>query len=256
MRACEAVAVTTTDTLQNQEIAGYLGIAASQHLAIIPLWKNFVQSIRNKGNHDVGIEEHINRGVEAAIEDVKNQTRQAGGDALLGLRVNIERAGEDGLFLGISATGTAAVTKSMAGKTKETLLPCLSLPLSREGILMVSTSTLDGYIVDEYLDVVMAYVVLLPAMVDDVVMIWKELSGGRNKRYEKSFEQGLSDAVSVMAKKARDLGANAVIGIQAAFEHTGGNGYVLMTGLTGTAVKLRKLHETKPTNLAVGVTGV
>jgi len=232
----ETVAVTTTDTLGNLKITDYLGIVASQHLVVIPLWKNFVQSIRNrKDDHDVSMEEQIDQGVSRALEDVKTQTRQAGGDALLGLCVNIERAGEEGLFLGISVTGTAAVTQK--NSLKDSPPP---LPLSREGVMMTSTSSLEGYLVEEHIDIVMSYVILLPAMVDDIGMIWKEMRGGRNKRYEKSFEKGLQDAVSILAEKARGMGANAVIGIKTAFEHSGANGYVLMTGLTGTAVRVRK----------------
>jgi len=232
--------VTTTDNLQGIGISRYLGVVASQSLLAIPLWKNLLMSFRNRkyaAERDLAVEQQIDQGVEEAIREVSDKARKAGADAVLGLRINVERAGDQGVLLGISATGTAAVTQKTAVLEEE------PLSLAREGVLMTTTASLEGQFVEEYLGPVHSYVILLPAITEDVVLIMKEMWGGRNKRYEKVFDKGLQSAFTALADKARKRGANGVIGIQVAFEHTGGNGYVLMAALTGTAVRLREAAE-------------
>lgn len=64
--------------------------------------------------------------------------------------------------------------------------------------------------------------------------------GGRPAAYEKELRKAKAIALEEMAREAREMGANAVIGVDLDYEtiEVGGGGGRLMVSATGTAVSI------------------
>ena len=56
--------------------------------------------------------------------------------------------------------------------------------------------------------------------------------------YEKLLRDGRDNAVADMVEEARQLGANAVIGVDLDYETVGKDGSMLMVSASGTAVRI------------------
>jgi uncharacterized protein YbjQ (UPF0145 family) len=64
----------------------------------------------------------------------------------------------------------------------------------------------------------------------------RDIVGGRSAAYERELQRAKDLAMSEMAERARETGANAVIGIDLDYETVGQNGSMLMVTASGTAV--------------------
>jgi len=75
----------------------------------------------------------------------------------------------------------------------------------------------------------------------DIVAGITDFVGGRSGVYENKLREGRQIAIREMVEEARNLGGNAVVGIDIDYETVGDS--MLMVSATGTAVTL----ETEPT---------
>jgi uncharacterized protein YbjQ (UPF0145 family) len=67
----------------------------------------------------------------------------------------------------------------------------------------------------------------------------RDIVGGRSGAYEKELKHAKQIAVEEMVEEARELGADAIVGVDLDYEHLGGgNRSMLMVSANGTAVKL------------------
>ena len=66
----------------------------------------------------------------------------------------------------------------------------------------------------------------------------RDIVGGRSAAYEKELRQAKQIAVDEMSQQARDLGANAIVGVDLDYEtiQVGQGGGMLMVSASGTAV--------------------
>jgi len=64
----------------------------------------------------------------------------------------------------------------------------------------------------------------------------RDIVGGRFAAYERELQRAKDLAMSEMAERATEAGANAVIGIDLDYETEGQNGSMLMVTESGTAV--------------------
>ena len=88
-------------------------------------------------------------------------------------------------------------------------------------MIITTTATLDGYAIKEYKGVVTGEAILGANIFRDFFAGIRDIVGGRSGAYEKSL---------------RDLGANAVIGVDLDYETVGQEGSMLMVSASGTAV--------------------
>ena len=65
-----------------------------------------------------------------------------------------------------------------------------------------------------------------------------DLVGGRSGKSEAVLARARRDALGEMQEQARQLGGNAVIGVDIDYEVLGQNGSMLMVSVSGTAVKI------------------
>lgn len=108
-------------------------------------------------------------------------------------------------------------------------------------MLMTTTDTIQDVAIESYLGVVTAEVVYGTNALKDFFAGIRDIVGGRTAGYERVFEQGQQNALAELQKRAQNLGANAVVGIEV---NTGTiqidqSGVLLLITAVGTAVKIR-----------------
>lgn len=102
-------------------------------------------------------------------------------------------------------------------------------------MLMTTTSTLDGMKVSKYLGVVSGETIMGANIIRDFMASITDIVGGRASAYEQSLVEAKRIAMDEMIEQARQMGANAIIGIDLDYE-TVGQGSMLMVSASGTAV--------------------
>lgn len=108
-------------------------------------------------------------------------------------------------------------------------------------MILSTTSTLEGVEITSYLGVVTAEVVYGSNALRDFFAGIRDMIGGRTGAYERVFERGQQDALDELEKRARKLGADAVVGIKidTGTINIDETGVLLLITASGTAVTLR-----------------
>jgi uncharacterized protein YbjQ (UPF0145 family) len=103
-------------------------------------------------------------------------------------------------------------------------------------MLMSTTSVVEGKPVSRYLGVVTGEAIIGANVFRDMFAVVRDIVGGRSATYERGLAEAREVAMSEMEKKALELGANAVIGVDIDYEVLGQNNGMLMVAVSGTAV--------------------
>lgn len=107
-------------------------------------------------------------------------------------------------------------------------------------MIISSTPSLEGHPVHEYLGFVSGETILGANVFRDFFAGIRDIVGGRSRAYEGSLRQAKDLALQEMEGRARELGADAVVGVDLDYEsiQTHQSGGMLMVTASGTAVKL------------------
>ncbi len=105
-------------------------------------------------------------------------------------------------------------------------------------MIITTTMHVENRPVQQYKGVVFGEVVEGRNFVKDFMSGIRDIVGGRSASYEDSLMKARQAALDEMAKRAKDLGANGVIGVSFEYNTLGQNGGMLMITCTGTAVVL------------------
>ncbi|MBH0237078.1 heavy metal-binding domain-containing protein [Methylobrevis albus] len=103
-------------------------------------------------------------------------------------------------------------------------------------MLTTTTPTIEGRRITAYHGVVTGEAILGANIFRDIFAGIRDIVGGRSGAYEAELRRARGIALSEMADEARDLGANAVVGVDLDYETVGKAGSMLMVSATGTAV--------------------
>jgi uncharacterized protein YbjQ (UPF0145 family) len=103
-------------------------------------------------------------------------------------------------------------------------------------VITTTTPTIEGKPINEYLGIVTGEAILGADLVKDLFASITDIVGGRSGAYEKELSKARQIALQEMEEKAKDMGANAVVGIDLDYE-TVRQG-MLMVSVSGTAVKV------------------
>jgi uncharacterized protein YbjQ (UPF0145 family) len=106
-------------------------------------------------------------------------------------------------------------------------------------MLMTTTPHIEGKTIETYHGLVVGEAVYGANIVRDVFAGIRDIVGGRSEAYEKTFVEARDAALGEMTKRAKSMGANAIIGIQIGYEAIGANGSIMLASASGTAVTLR-----------------
>lgn len=105
-------------------------------------------------------------------------------------------------------------------------------------MLMTTTPSVEGKNITRYCGVVAGEAILGANLFKDLFAGIRDLVGGRSATYERELQKAREIALQELQDRARELGANAVVGIDLDYEVIGQNGSMLMVTASGTAVVL------------------
>jgi uncharacterized protein YbjQ (UPF0145 family) len=103
-------------------------------------------------------------------------------------------------------------------------------------MLLTTTSVLEGRPVTQYLGVVTGEAIIGANVFRDMFATVRDIVGGRSATYERGLAEARQTALAEMEQRAKELGANAIIGIDLDYEVLGQNNGMLMVSVSGTAV--------------------
>ena len=106
------------------------------------------------------------------------------------------------------------------------------------GIIMTTTPDVQGRTVVEYRGIVTGEAILGANLFKDLFAGIRDIVGGRSGAYEEELRKARGIAFEELAQAAREVGADAVIGIDIDYETVGQGGSMLMVTASGTAVRL------------------
>ena len=116
-------------------------------------------------------------------------------------------------------------------------------------ILLSTTPSLDGYEITEYIDVISSETIYklsiaksFSSAISDVIDSWKIFSNNELSGTTRLIHEAKEYVKDELTKKARELGANAIVGIDFETSFSDINGYAKVS-INGTAVKISKIDH-------------
>lgn len=98
--------LSTTNSLDNHPIKKYIGIVSGETIIGANVFKDFFASITNiVGGRSASYERVLREAKETAIKEMKLQTKELGGNAIIGIDLDYETVGQGMLM--VIASGTA-----------------------------------------------------------------------------------------------------------------------------------------------------
>jgi uncharacterized protein YbjQ (UPF0145 family) len=105
-------------------------------------------------------------------------------------------------------------------------------------MLVTTTHNVEGKRVVEYKGLVAGEAILGANLFRDLFASVRDIVGGRSGSYERVLSDARNTAIDDLKARAKELGANAVIGVDIDYETVGTNGSMLMVTAAGTAVRI------------------
>lgn len=104
-------------------------------------------------------------------------------------------------------------------------------------MITTTTNQVEGRPVQQYLGIISSETIIGANIFKDLFAGIRDIVGGRSGTYERVLQEAKQTAMKELEDKGRQLGANAIIGVDLDFE-TVGSGNMLMVIATGTAVRI------------------
>ena len=105
-------------------------------------------------------------------------------------------------------------------------------------MIVTTTPSVEGRRVREYRGIVFGEVISGVDIFRDIGAGLRNIFGGRSAGYEQELQQARDEAIEEMCQRARQMGADAVIGVDVDYEVLGSDNGMLMVSVSGTAVVL------------------
>lgn len=103
-------------------------------------------------------------------------------------------------------------------------------------MIVTTTPSVEGKSIVSYKEIVFGEVIVGVNFVKDFAAGLTNIFGGRSNSYEQELIDARRNAILEMEERARQIGANAVIGVDIDYEVLGANNGMLMVTASGTAV--------------------
>ena len=104
--------VLTTPTIEGKKIVNYLGLVSGEAILGANIFKDIFAGIRDiVGGRSAAYEQELRKAKGIAIEEMKEEARSLGGNAVVGVDLDYEtiQIGQTGGMLMVSASGTAVI---------------------------------------------------------------------------------------------------------------------------------------------------
>lgn len=103
--------VTTTNTIEGSSL-DYKGLVTGEAILGANVFKDFFAGIRDiVGGRSGAYEEELAKARKIALDEMCQQARAMGANAVIGVDLDYETVGQNGSMLMVTATGTAVVTR-------------------------------------------------------------------------------------------------------------------------------------------------
>ncbi len=100
--------VTTTPDIQGRSITAYRGVVNGEAILGANVFKDMFAGIRDiVGGRSGAYEKELRRARELALEELEEEARKLGADAVVGVDIDYEVLGQGGSMMMVSASGTA-----------------------------------------------------------------------------------------------------------------------------------------------------
>lgn len=106
-------------------------------------------------------------------------------------------------------------------------------------MILTTTPTVEGRTIAEYRGLVFGEVIAGVNFVKDFMASIRNITGGRSRSYEQELIDARQQALHELERRAHDMGADAVVGVDIDYEMLGKENGMMMVTASGTAVKLR-----------------
>ena len=107
-------------------------------------------------------------------------------------------------------------------------------------MIITTTPNVEGYRISGYYGIVFGEVIAGIDFIKDIGASLRNLVGGRSKGYEDELISAREEALDELSRRASELGAHAVVGVDLDYEVLGQGGMLLVTA-SGTAVTLERV---------------
>ncbi|MCK4772073.1 MAG: heavy metal-binding domain-containing protein [Candidatus Latescibacteria bacterium] len=105
-------------------------------------------------------------------------------------------------------------------------------------MLLTTTHQVEGRPITEYMGIVTGEAIMGANIFKDLFAGVRDIVGGRSATYEKELLRAQKIALEEVEHRAKQIGANAVVGVDLDYEVLGQSGGMLMVTASGTAVKI------------------
>ena len=103
-------------------------------------------------------------------------------------------------------------------------------------MLISTTPTIEGRPIQAYKGVVTGETIIGANLFKAFMAGIRDIIGGRSGSYERVLREAKDTALAEMQRRAQEMGANAIVGVDIDYETVGQNGSMLMVAVSGTAV--------------------
>ena len=103
-------------------------------------------------------------------------------------------------------------------------------------MIITTTPNIEGKRIKEYLGIVTGEAVVGANLFRDLFAGIRDIVGGRSGTYEKELRKARDYAFEEITEAARELRANAILGVDVDYEVLGEKNGMLMVSVSGTAV--------------------
>ena len=105
-------------------------------------------------------------------------------------------------------------------------------------MIITTTATIEGKKITQYHGIVFGEVISGVNMFKDIAASFRNTFGGRSASYEDELQKTRDGAIEEMVQRARQMGANAIVGVDIDYEMLGADNGMMMVSASGTAVTI------------------
>lgn len=103
---------STTNTLQGREITDYKGVVVGEAILGANIFKDIFGAVRDiVGGRAGAYEEELGRARDIAFQELEQEARMMGANAIVGIDIDYEVIGIKGGMMMVSVSGTAVTIK-------------------------------------------------------------------------------------------------------------------------------------------------
>jgi len=102
--------ITTTAVIEGKRVVKYFGLVSGEAILGANIFKDFFAGIRDiVGGRSAAYEGELRKAKNIALQEMEEQARALGANAVIGVDLDYENVGQSGGMLMVSASGTAVL---------------------------------------------------------------------------------------------------------------------------------------------------